>query len=59
MAIEIASWRMVSTIEPAMEHVIHKPIESRRAYEHRRHTIGFAMLLALSVAVALTFLLLG
>lgn len=42
-----------------MEHTIHKPIESRRAYQHRRHTIGFAMVLALTVAVALTFLLLG
>jgi hypothetical protein len=42
-----------------MEHAIHKPIESRRAYQHRRHTIGFAMILALTIAVALAALLLG
>ena len=42
-----------------MEHAIHKPVESRRAYQHRRHTIGFAMVLMLAVAVALTFVLLG
>lgn len=42
-----------------MEHAIHRPIESRRAYRQRRHTIAFAMVLALSVAVALSLLLLG
>ncbi len=42
-----------------MEHAIHKPIESRRAYRHRRHTIGFAMILALIIAVALAALLVG
>ena len=53
------SLRVLLTVEPFMEHAIHKPIESRRAYQHRRHTIGFAMILALTVAVALTLLLLG
>jgi hypothetical protein len=42
-----------------MEHVIHKPTESRRAYEQRRHTIAFAMILALVVAAALAVLLVG
>jgi hypothetical protein len=42
-----------------MGHAISKPVESRRAYRHRRHTIGFAMILMLAVAAALTFLLLG
>jgi hypothetical protein len=42
-----------------MEHAIHEPVESRRAYRQRRHTIGLAMILMLAVAVALTFVLLG
>jgi len=42
-----------------MEHIIHKPIESRRAYEQRRHTLAFAMILALAVAAALAVLLVG
>ena len=42
-----------------MDHAIHKPVESRHAYEHRRHTIGFAMILALTVAAALALLLVG
>jgi hypothetical protein len=54
-----ATLGVVTTIEPIMEHAIYKPIESRLAYQHRRHTIAFAMVLALSVAVALTILLVG
>jgi hypothetical protein len=42
-----------------MEHAIHKAIESRRAYEHRRHTLAVAIIMALVVAVALTVLLVG
>jgi uncharacterized protein GlcG (DUF336 family) len=42
-----------------MEHTIHRQVESRRAYQHRRRTIGFAMLLALVVSVALAVLLIG
>src|ERR1035437_433504 len=50
---------VLTKIEPLMEHVIHKPTESRRAYEQRRHTIAFAMILALVVAAALAVLLVG
>lgn len=42
-----------------MEHAIHKPIESRRAYEQRRQTLAFAIGLALAVAVALSVVLFG
>jgi uncharacterized protein GlcG (DUF336 family) len=42
-----------------MEHIIRRQIESRRVYQHRRRTIGFAMLLALAVSVALAVLLIG
>jgi uncharacterized protein GlcG (DUF336 family) len=42
-----------------MEHIIHRQIESRRAYQQRRKTIAFAMVLALVLSVALAFLLMG
>ena len=42
-----------------MEHVLRKPVESRRAYEQRRRTLAFAMVLALSLALALAFVLIG
>ncbi len=53
------SLRVISTINTLMEHVIHKPIESRRAYQHRRHTLGLAIIMALVVAAALVVLLIG
>ncbi|HEY4978199.1 MAG TPA: hypothetical protein VII25_03455 [Candidatus Acidoferrum sp.] len=42
-----------------MEYAIHKAIESRRAYEQRRHTLAFAMVLALTITVALVVLIIG
>jgi len=42
-----------------MEHFLRKPVESRQAYEHRRKTLAFGMLLALSLALALVFVLVG
>ena len=42
-----------------MEHILRKPVESRRAYEQRRKTLAFGMLVALSLALALVFLLIG
>jgi hypothetical protein len=42
-----------------MEHVLRKPVESRRAYEQRRRTLAFGTVLALSLALALAFVLLG
>ena len=42
-----------------MEHALRKPVESRRAYEQRRKTLAFGVVLALSLALALAFALLG
>ncbi len=42
-----------------MEHVLRKPVESRRAYEQRRKTLALGMVLALSLALALAFVLIG
>jgi uncharacterized protein GlcG (DUF336 family) len=42
-----------------MEHVLRKPVESRHAYEQRRKTLVFGMILALSLALALAFALIG
>jgi uncharacterized protein GlcG (DUF336 family) len=42
-----------------MEHVLRKPVESRRAYEQRRKTLVFGMILALSLALALVLVLIG
>ncbi len=48
---------VLSTVGALMEHALNKPIESRRAYQHRRHTIAFGMVIALVIAVALVVLL--
>ena len=42
-----------------MEHVLHKPIESSRAYQQRRKTIAWAMFLAIGIAAAPAVLLVG
>jgi hypothetical protein len=42
-----------------MEHVLRKHMESRHAYEQRRKTLAFGVVLALSLAVALAFVLMG
>jgi len=42
-----------------MEHILRRPVESSRAYEHRRKTLAFGMLLALGMAAALAVLLVG
>jgi uncharacterized protein GlcG (DUF336 family) len=42
-----------------MEHVIRRPVESRRAYQHRRKTLALAIFLALGIALALGILLVG
>jgi hypothetical protein len=42
-----------------MEHAIRKPVESRRAYQHRRKTLILGTLLALVIAGVLAILLVG
>lgn len=42
-----------------MEHTLRRPVESRRAYQQRRRTIVWGMLLAIGIAVALTVLMVG
>ncbi len=42
-----------------MEHVLRKHMESRHAYEQRRKTLAFGVVLALSLALALAFALIG
>src|ERR1700739_4080713 len=42
-----------------MEHILRRPVESRRAYQERRRTIVWGMLLAIGIAVALTVLMVG
>lgn len=42
-----------------MEHVLRKHMESRHAYEQRGKTLAFGVFLALSLAVALAFVLIG
>ncbi len=42
-----------------MEHVLRKHMESRHAYKQRRKTLALGVVLALSVAVALAFVLMG
>jgi uncharacterized protein GlcG (DUF336 family) len=42
-----------------MEHAVRKPVESRRAYQHRRTTLAMATVLALGIALALAVLLVG
>jgi hypothetical protein len=42
-----------------MEHVLRKHMESRHAYEQRRKTLAFGVVLAISLALALAFALIG
>jgi uncharacterized protein GlcG (DUF336 family) len=42
-----------------MEHIIRKPVESRRAYNQRRKTVALGMVFALILAASLAFVLLG
>src|ERR1700730_6120820 len=42
-----------------MEHILRKPVESRRAYKQRRKAIVFGIILALGITVALVVLLAG
>ncbi|HXX99577.1 MAG TPA: heme-binding protein [Candidatus Limnocylindrales bacterium] len=42
-----------------MEHVLRKPVESRRAYKQRRKTLALGMVLALGLAAALAVLVIG
>jgi uncharacterized protein GlcG (DUF336 family) len=42
-----------------MEHVLRKPVESRRAYRNRRITLVWGMFLALGIAAALAALMVG
>ena len=42
-----------------MEHILRKPVESRRAYRRRRQGIAIAMLLALVLAAALVAIMAG
>ena len=42
-----------------MEHIIRKPVESRRAYQRRRQGIAIAMFVALGLAAALVALMTG
>ena len=42
-----------------MEHILRKPVASRRVYKRRRQFLAFAMVFALGVAALLTFLLMG
>ena len=43
----------------SMEHLVRKPVESRRAYQHRRRLLALGMLFAALLAGALAILLLG
>jgi uncharacterized protein GlcG (DUF336 family) len=43
----------------AMEHILRKPVESRRAYEQRRKTIGFGVLLAVLILAAIAVMMMG
>jgi len=42
-----------------MEHILRKPVVSRRAYRQRRQVLAFGMVLALAIAGALAVLLIG
>jgi uncharacterized protein GlcG (DUF336 family) len=42
-----------------MEHILRKPVESRRAYQRRRRAVAFGMIVALLLAGALVVLLIG
>ena len=42
-----------------MEHILRRPVESRRAYQQRRKTVALGMILAMAIAIALTVLMVG
>lgn len=42
-----------------MEHILRKPVESRRAYRQRRQVLALGMVLALAIACALAIFLIG
>jgi uncharacterized protein GlcG (DUF336 family) len=42
-----------------MEHALRRPVESRRAYAHRRKTLALGIILALGITTALATLLIG
>lgn len=42
-----------------MEYIIHKVSQSRRAYEQRRNTLAFAVVLALTITIALVVFIVG
>jgi uncharacterized protein GlcG (DUF336 family) len=42
-----------------MEHALRRPVESRRAYQHRRRTLVWGLILALGMVAALAVLLVG
>jgi hypothetical protein len=42
-----------------MEHAVRKAVQSRYAYQHRRKTLVWGMLLALALAGVLAVLLIG
>jgi len=53
-----AAYIMGRTERP-MEHILRKPVESRRAYQQRRKTIVFGIVLAVGITAALVVLLAG
>jgi uncharacterized protein GlcG (DUF336 family) len=53
-----AAYIMGRTDRP-MEHILRKPVESRRAYQQRRKTIAFGIVLALAITASLVVLLAG
>ena len=60
MRVVSAAERVLPTNVPSMEHTLRKPVgSSRRAYNQRRKTIVFGMILALVLASALVVLLVG
>jgi len=57
MRVVSAAERVLPTNVPSMEHTLRKPVgSSRRAYNQRRKTIVFGMILALVLASALVVL---
>jgi uncharacterized protein GlcG (DUF336 family) len=51
--------RMLPTLINLMERALRRPVESQRAYAHRRKTLALGMILALGIAAALMLLLVG
>ena len=50
---------IMSRTQRLMEHILRKPVESRRAYAQRRKAIVLGILVALGLAGALVVLLVG